>query len=180
MSAPRPLHRPIFGGVFQSERYVLSTVPCVSRGLHAVRFMVMEPASGAVISVAEQKVDALMAARKVIRAGAAVARDRERAEAAHAGQQALWPDVPELAAAPMRRRPVSKRRRDVFVKSAGQCHYCGTTLTLDGRWHVEHMMPRALGGPDELPNLVASCVPCNQAKGGRTAIEFVADPRRRE
>lgn len=50
----------------------------------------------------------------------------------------------------------------------------------DGRYvmatmpRIEHQMPRALMGPDELVNLVAACVPCNLSKGDRTALEFLS------
>jgi 5-methylcytosine-specific restriction endonuclease McrA len=69
---------------------------------------------------------------------------------------------------------IPKRRQAIFEKSDGRCHYCSTVLTLDGKWHVEHMMPRALNGSDEIGNLVAACVTCNLAKRDRTALEFVA------
>jgi 5-methylcytosine-specific restriction endonuclease McrA len=70
-------------------------------------------------------------------------------------------------------RSVSRRRREIFERSAGKCHYCGTPLTLVGKWHVEHQQPRALGGGDDPLNLVAACVRCNLAKSDRTALEFV-------
>ena len=68
---------------------------------------------------------------------------------------------------------MSRRRREVFARSDGRCHYCAAVLRLDGKWHVEHQMPRALGGGDELPNLVAACAPCNLSKRDRTALEFM-------
>jgi hypothetical protein len=36
------------------------------------------------------------------------------------------------------------------------------------------MLPRALGGLDDVGHLVAACAPCNLAKKDRTALEFVA------
>jgi 5-methylcytosine-specific restriction endonuclease McrA len=79
--------------------------------------------------------------------------------------------------APIRPKAVPRRRREVFEKSGGKCFYCGTALRLDGKWHIEHQMPRALMGPDELLNLVAACVPCNLSKGDSTALEFLATRR---
>jgi len=35
-------------------------------------------------------------------------------------------------------------------------------------FHVEHINPRAEGGPDELANLVLACPSCNLHKAGRT------------
>lgn len=169
----RLLQRPIFGGVFGRGQYTLATVPCVSRGLHAVRFMVIEPQAGAVISVAEDKTDALASARRVIKANQAIL---EVEEADLPVQAHLWPSDPVGALAnPMSARPPSRRKTLIFQKSGGKCHYCAVPLQLDGKWHIEHMMPRALGGSDDSANLVASCVKCNLDKRDRTAIEFVAD-----
>lgn len=69
---------------------------------------------------------------------------------------------------------IPKRRREIFDKSQGKCHYCATPLTLDGKWHIEHMQPKALLGPNDKSNLVASCVPCNMKKRDMTAEEFIA------
>lgn len=169
--------RPIYGGVFGHGRYALATVPCTSRGLHSVRYMVIEPRGGAVLSVDEDKLRALAAARRVIKAGQAVAQQVEHAAALAAGQAKFWPDS-EMPIDSHRRRPVSKRRREIFAKCEGRCHYCTTPLTLDGKWHIEHMLPKALGGGDDLINLVAACVPCNLAKSDSTAIEFVTRQER--
>ncbi|MBG6082719.1 HNH endonuclease [Rubrivivax gelatinosus] len=176
MTSPNILQRPILGGVFGSGRYVLATTPCIENGLHAVRFMVLDPRGGRVLAVADTKLAALAAARVVLRAAERVEEERTALNA----QGTLWPaeafDGPPVR---MRPTPISKRRREVFAKSEGRCHYCGEELTLDGRWHVEHMMPRALGGADELGNLVAACVRCNLEKSDRTAVEFVLSSCRR-
>ena len=165
-------HRPIFGGVFGLGRYSLASMPCIVNGLHDVRFMVIDPASGAVLSIAQEKIAAMSAARDVIRATELLAREQEALAAQEAGQTEFWPRPAREPDSP-RPRPVSRRRRDIYAKSQGCCHYCCTPLDLAGAWHIEHMVPRALGGADEIGNLVASCVPCNLSKGDRTAIEFV-------
>lgn len=71
-------------------------------------------------------------------------------------------------------RPISKKRQQIFEKSAGKCHYCEVVLEQDGGWHVEHMQPRSRGGNDHIDNLVAACAPCNQTKRTKTAEEFIA------
>jgi hypothetical protein len=71
-------------------------------------------------------------------------------------------------------RKITKRAKAVFEASEGKCHYCGTVLTLDGRWHIEHKFPRALFGGSEQENLVAACAPCNHAKRDKTDLEFKA------
>lgn len=177
MSSPALLHRPVYGGPFGRDgRYSLATLPCVLNGLHAVRHLVIEPVTGTVLSVAETKLGALAAARDVLKASAQLARAEALAAAGQARQGSLWP--PDAFEQPpvreTRPRPVSKRRRDIHAKCGGRCHYCSTPLELAGSWHVEHALPRALGGLDEIANLFAACAHCNLVKRDQTALEFVA------
>lgn len=170
MSSPNLLHRRIYGGPFGTDgRFALATQPCIQNGLHAVRFMVIDDGGG-VLSTAYDKLQALAAARRVLWLAGPSAANDERWE-----QSGLWA-VDEL---PVSRldvaKPVSRRRREVFERSEGRCHYCRATLALDGKWHVEHMLPQALGGGDSPINLVAACPACNLAKSDRTALEFLAN-----
>lgn len=174
-SAPKLRSRPIYGGPFgQGGQFVLATLPCVDRGLHAVRHMVLEPATGAVVATSLDKRQALSDARRLLRSAGHLAAIAAANEPVFE-QAGLWPDeeLPPLEPG-AKPKPVPRRRREVFEKSAGRCFYCGKTLTLDGTWHVEHAKPRALGGGDDLLNLVAACAPCNLAKGSRTALEYIA------
>jgi hypothetical protein len=171
----RLLHRPIFGGVFGHGRFALASMPCVSRGLHSIRYLVVEPQAGMVLSVSDDKTEALAGARRVL----TVASELQPVEEPHPEQLKIWPDwnEPVLEVEPLKQevaKTVSRRRREIFDKSNGKCHYCGNVLALDGKWHVEHMQPRALGGTEDLLNLVAACAGCNLEKSDRTALEFVA------
>lgn len=65
-----------------------------------------------------------------------------------------------------------KLRERVLNKFGGRCAYCG--IVLDGRWHIDHMIPirRCLstGKPtnpehDVEDNLYPSCISCNMDKG---------------
>ena len=167
----RMLQRPIYGGPFGHGQYALATLPTIANGLHAVRFMVIEPRRGTVLSVADDKLTAIAGARRLLSG----LRSASAANDANWEQTRFWPDLP-VGRAP-RPRLISRRQQEVFARSEGRCHYCRTPLALDGRWHVEHMVPRALGGEDAASNLVAACAPCNLQKGDRTALEFVAAPR---
>jgi hypothetical protein len=173
-SAPSIRYRPIYGGIFgKSGEYTLATMACVERGLHSVRYMVLHPRSGGVLSVANDKTEALAQARRVLKAAATLTASNDESFV----QASLWADseMPEpVPGAQAKPKAVPRRRQEVFDKSDGRCFYCGKTLRLDGKWHIEHQMPRALMGPDELPNLVAACAPCNHAKRDRTALEFIA------
>ena len=55
-----------------------------------------------------------------------------------------------------------KLREIVIKRDAGTCQSCGQP----GK-HVDHILPRRLGGTDELSNLQLLCVQCNLSKGGR-------------
>ena len=169
MTTQRMLQRPLHGGVFGDGLYSLATLPTIANGLHAVRFMVIEPRRGTVLSVADEKIQAIAAARRLL----VSLPTTEAANDPSWQQAALWQEMP--VDRPPRVRQTSRRRRQVFERSQGRCHYCRAVLTLDGRWHVEHMVPRALDGDDAPGNLVAACAPCNLAKRDRTALEFVAE-----
>lgn len=51
-------------------------------------------------------------------------------------------------------------RRDQFLCQYEGCHRKATT--------VDHVVPLCQGGSTTWQNLVGCCLPCNQAKGGRT------------
>lgn len=171
MSAAKLLQRPIYGGAFGDDgRYSLASMPCVSRGLHATRYMVVHAHAGVVLSISEDKTEALALARRRLSA----ANDKRQPTPPICEQGQLWPDEPLLSMAPAPAPYVPRRRREVFERSAGMCHYCRAPLELFGKWHVEHQLPRALGGGDDALNLVAACVSCNLGKSDRTAIEFMA------
>jgi hypothetical protein len=170
MSSGLVLQKPLYGGPFGDGRYALASVPCISRGLYATRYMVVQQQEGAVLSIADDKAQALAGARRLL-----AANEPQTARGLGGVQGELWPDAPLLEQQPSAPVYVSRRRRAIFERSHGRCHYCDAALTLDGKWHVEHQLPRALGGDDTGLNLVAACVRCNLRKGPRSAIEFMAD-----
>lgn len=171
MNVPTMLRKPLVGGVFGHQgRFELASQATIAAGLHACRYFVIEARAGRVLAIASSKAEVLAAARRALQAAL------EQSEPAWR-QASLWSAadlhaVPDWQPPPP--RPVSRRRRDVFERSGGRCHYCGTALELAGSWHVEHQLPQALGGGDAPGNLVAACVSCNLAKADRTALEFVS------
>ena len=58
-------------------------------------------------------------------------------------------------------------RRNVLKRDGHACQYCGSTkhLTLD------HVIPRAQGGPHSWENVVTACEPCNSRKGDKTPAQ---------
>jgi 5-methylcytosine-specific restriction endonuclease McrA len=77
------------------------------------------------------------------------------------------------------KRYPNKNRRELWEKQPW-CTYCKKTLDLDEVTR-DHVVPRVKGGQTVPENIVVACGPCNQAKSGRDATEFIAwlnsDPR---
>jgi hypothetical protein len=175
----------LLGGVFGGGEYGLYSWLLVARGLHKLKYLVIHEPTDVMVGIGDTKAEALAAARTILTAAAPVLwqvvlgrvaevieqrrRDeRERRDAVAA----------EFFAARRQRasgvRSIPRRRRQIFEESGGKCHYCSTPLQLDGKWHIEHKMPRALLGSSEPSNLVASCAPCNLKKRDTTDVEFMA------
>jgi hypothetical protein len=192
--------RPILGGVFGQGAFHLATVATQvdGGGLDRLHVMVIHDLTAFPLSVGATRAEALGRARKVIertrptqlalflgevrRIQLADERvqmiARAEAERDELNARVNQPGVIDFRAKaderPFRAQPVSRRRRAIFEKSEGRCHYCACELTLEGRWHVEHMIPRALGGQSVEDNLVAACAPCNHKKRDQTDHEFIA------
>ena len=62
------------------------------------------------------------------------------------------------------------QRLRVLRRDANTCYYCGS----DNATHVDHIIPKAKGGGDEMHNLVAACATCNQSKGVKSQGAFLA------
>lgn len=59
---------------------------------------------------------------------------------------------------------VSKRLRyEVLRRDQYRCRYCGATAAT-ATLTIDHVTPVALGGKDEMANLVTACEPCNAGK----------------
>jgi len=54
-----------------------------------------------------------------------------------------------------------------------RCWYCGLKLNPIGGIHIDHIVPRTLGGSDDESNLALTCPFCNMAKGGFPLEEFM-------
>jgi 5-methylcytosine-specific restriction endonuclease McrA len=87
---------------------------------------------------------------------------------------------PEMVAANSRRRSARKRNAggdhsadDVaaqYLRQHGHCYWCGEKV---GRgYHVDHVIPLALGGSNGPENLVVACPACNQSKSAKHPMDF--------
>jgi 5-methylcytosine-specific restriction endonuclease McrA len=62
----------------------------------------------------------------------------------------------------------------IWAKSDGHCWYCGVDFRggSSSYPHLEHQMPRSLGGGSEIENIFLSCSLCNGRKGTLTLEEY--------
>lgn len=57
----------------------------------------------------------------------------------------------------------TRTRFEVFKRDRFTCAYCGRTPP-DALLHVDHIHPVALGGADDIANLITACSTCNLGK----------------
>lgn len=70
------------------------------------------------------------------------------------------------------------RQEKVATRAANRCEYCKIHQSLQGAtFHIEHVVPRARGGPDDLHNLALACPSCNLHKSDRTQVWVAATNR---
>jgi hypothetical protein len=175
--------RPIAGGApFDDGNFEMGSQVSVEAGLDSVSYFVRHRKSRMVWAITSSKSGALQSARELLLrltqddVTACVQAFHEEVRVAMS-RLPVPADLAEAVAA--RDKPIPKRRRRIFEEAGGECFYCRSALELDGKWHIEHRMPRALNGTDAPNNLVAACVSCNMKKRDRTDVEFLEDTVRR-
>lgn len=67
-------------------------------------------------------------------------------------------------------KPIFKTRR-----LAVECVYCKRPFKSASDKTIDHLIPKAKGGTDELENLVVACKDCNQWKGDTLISEFIQE-----
>lgn len=75
-------------------------------------------------------------------------------------------------------KPVSKSLKfssafDLIVLQKGRCAHCASYL--DGKFHLDHIAPRAKGGPDTRKNFQLLCPPCNRSKSAKEPAAVAAE-----
>lgn len=76
-------------------------------------------------------------------------------------------------------------RETVWNITDGKCFYCSVELVrcigeeADRArcFHVDHLVPKACGGPDHFSNYVPACETCNISKGAKPFAEFMLAKR---
>lgn len=82
--------------------------------------------------------------------------------------------VAGLASAPMKAKKALKEAASLHETA---CFYCQEPLSSD-QITIDHAIPVAKGGGEELANLLVACKPCNSAKGSQTLESFKPDAGR--
>jgi RNA-directed DNA polymerase len=62
---------------------------------------------------------------------------------------------------------LSTRVARLLKQQGGRCRVCGLLFTLEDRWEVDHLVPRAQGGPDQYENLQLLHQHCHDQKTAR-------------
>lgn len=62
-------------------------------------------------------------------------------------------------------------RRYVFERDKYQCRSCGKT-SVEAKLQIDHIIPLAQGGVDDISNLQTLCQSCNQQKRHRIDPRF--------
>lgn len=76
-------------------------------------------------------------------------------------------------------RSISKKTRfEVFKRDGFRCQYCGDSSE-EVKLVIDHVIPVCEGGSGDPENLVTSCEPCNQGKGGRPLVDSPLSEERR-
>ena len=63
----------------------------------------------------------------------------------------------------------SKIRQRILKRDSYCCQQCGQD---NGKLHVDHIIPRRLGGTDSEDNLQVLCQKCNLSKGKNAYVEI--------
>lgn len=75
---------------------------------------------------------------------------------------------------PNARRTIPKALRfDVFKRDSFKCQYCGSAAP-EFVLHIDHILPHAKGGTNDITNLITSCLACNLGKSDKVLDENTA------
>jgi len=70
-----------------------------------------------------------------------------------------------------------KALREAHRLHGGECFYCKEAVAADAL-SIDHAEPEALGGKEDLQNLLIACKPCNMRKGHKAIEAFKVDAGR--
>lgn len=77
-----------------------------------------------------------------------------------------------------RQRLSTKQRVAVWIAGGGACHICGGEIFAGQAWEIEHVIPLAQGGADELANMRPAHPVCHREKTAQDAGDTARAKRR--
>jgi 5-methylcytosine-specific restriction endonuclease McrA len=77
----------------------------------------------------------------------------------------------QLALDKLNSRRYREQRERVFMRDGRVCQLCGAD---EGEMHIDHIIPRKVGGTHDLDNLRVLCKSCNLRKGALNDGVFLA------
>jgi 5-methylcytosine-specific restriction endonuclease McrA len=77
-----------------------------------------------------------------------------------------------------RRRLGPRLRLSLFLAAGGRCQACGHKIAAGSAWHLDHVIPLALGGPDAPANLQLLCRACHRLKTSHDLAALARAKRR--
>lgn len=88
----------------------------------------------------------------------------------YTGKYFDWPNPPDPIPLKPQRKPISASKRiAVFRRDGFKCSYCGNSPEV---LHLDHIVPLAKGGTDEISNLTVCCARCNSKKRTKSVKQF--------
>jgi len=78
-----------------------------------------------------------------------------------------------------RKALTKKIRFEVFKRDSFKCQYCGRKAP-DVLLHIDHIVPIAKGGTNDLLNLITSCADCNSGKSDRQLSDTTVIDKQRQ
>lgn len=71
-----------------------------------------------------------------------------------------------------RKKYSERERKMIYAKADGRCELCGQEISYK-KMTLDHIVPLAMGGADELENLQCTCRTCNEFKGHILPADFM-------
>ena len=85
-------------------------------------------------------------------------------------------DIPTRTDIDHKRKITNTDKETLFGKQGGKCNGCGTSFEPQ-HLEIDHIIPKSLGGSNELENLQLLCGNCNRIKGNRP-MEYLINKRK--
>ena len=80
---------------------------------------------------------------------------------------------------PQRRKTFSTSfRLSLFLKRKGLCSICSLKIDAGKSWDIDHILPLALGGTNDLENLQILCRSCHRSKTAKDDVPRIAKTKR--